>query len=97
MSNKPDNVDEILEVMREYNSKKGFNLSDATLSYLAEDCWLQLESRKWAGIKWWPAAAKRWVLNNVTKWGSQVKQQGPKQDKLKKNGPSVREQLLNDL
>lgn len=96
MANKPDNADEILEVMKEYNIKRGFNLSESCLSYLAEDMFLHFEGKGWVGVKYYPAIAMKWILNHVTKFGTKIKQiDKPKQEP--KQGPSVREQLLNDI
>lgn len=62
---KPDNEDEVLKVMQDYCIKKKFNISFSQLQYLASDCYLYFESRGWAGVKYWPAVAMRWVLNNT--------------------------------
>jgi hypothetical protein len=86
---KPNNSGEVLKVMQSYAAKKGFNVTKATLEYLAEDCYLHFESRGWPGIKYWPPVAQRWLLNYVHSFGKEIKPK-PK----KKTGPTVRERLL---
>lgn len=65
--NKPNSVNDVLDVMKEYIKKKGYKFTDSKIMYLAEDCYLCFESRGWKGVTYWPAAAMRWVLNNYNK------------------------------
>lgn len=80
---KPQSDTEVLEVMKNYNINKGYTFSDAQLDYFAQSCFLYFESKGWKGISYWPAVAKRWVLNNLDK-----------QYKPKPKGRSVRDTIL---
>ena len=64
---KPESDKEVFSVMRQYSKKKEFNFTDSKLRYLAEDCFLYWEGRKWKGISYWPAVAMRWILTNLDK------------------------------
>lgn len=88
---KPQSDNEVFDVMQQYVKDKGFCFTVSKIKYLAEDCFLHFESKGWVGIAYWPAVAKRWVLNNLTKFGTQpVKPYKPKQPK----GKSVRDTIL---
>jgi hypothetical protein len=89
MAARPNNSSEVLNVMQSYADKKGFNITHATLEYLAEDLYLREEIRSWAGVKYWPPLAMRRVLNYVHDYGKEIKPK-PK----KKTGPTLRERLL---
>ena len=91
--NKPEHPAEVFNVMKDYCVEKRFNLTEANLTYLSEDMFLHFESKNWSTVPYWPAAAKRWILNHVTKFGSQIKQQ-VKQEQKPKQGPSIRQQLM---
>jgi len=86
--NKPESVKEVTEVMRDYCNSKQFNISDFNLSYMAEEFVLTFEARGWAGIKYWPALAKKWVLNNSYKYTKSK----PKPSEQQKN--TTRDKLL---
>jgi len=86
---KPDNSDEVLDVMRSYNKKKGFGLSEKKLEYLAEDCFLQHTGQGWAGSRYWPALAMRRVLNYVHEYGKHIKSK----PKYKDSRPTLKERL----
>ena len=90
---KPQSDDEILDIMKKYCQKKSYFFSDTKLNYMAQDCFLHFESKGWAGVTYWPAVAKRWVLNSLTKFGTQpVKKYKPKPPK----GKSVRDTILEN-
>jgi len=86
----PKDSDEVYEAMKEYCSKKQFQVPNATLRFWAEDCFLYFESRGWKGISYWPAVAMRWCLTNIKKL--------PKKDisptKKKPMGKSIRDIIL---
>lgn len=86
--NKPESDAEVLEVMRKYCEKKGYNFSNTYLDYMAQSCYLTYESKGWAGIKYWPPLAMKWVLNNLDK---QLKHDY--KPKLSK-GKSVRDKIM---
>ena len=65
--NKPESDKDVFSIMKKYCNDKGFNFSDAQLNYMAQDCYLFFESKRWAGIKYWPAVVMRWALNNAHK------------------------------
>ena len=69
---RPESVDEVFSVMKEYCQKKGYLFSDARLKFLAENCYLLYESKGWYGVKYWPPLAMKWVLNEVGKFGKKV-------------------------
>ncbi len=83
--NKPNSDTEILEVMKSYCQDKGYTFSDSQLDYMAQSCFLHFESRGWVSIKYWPAVAKRWCLNNLDK---QIK------CNYKPKGKSTREKIM---
>jgi hypothetical protein len=87
---KPSNSNEVLKVMQSYAAKKGFNITKATLEYLAEDLYLREEVKGWANVKYWPPLAMRYILNYVHSYGKEIKPK-PK----KKTGPTLRERLLD--
>ena len=95
---KPNSEEDIFTVMQEYSQKKGYLFSDAQLKFLAENCYLYFESRGWGGIKYWPAVAMKWILNER---GSYAKRNEGKfnkgvtsYNKPKPNGPSIRDKIL---
>lgn len=65
--NKPESDVEVFEVMKDYCRKKGYTFSNTQLDYMAQSCFLYFESRGWVSIKYWPAVAMKWVLNNLDK------------------------------
>lgn len=67
--NSADNSEEVLTVMKEYRDDKGFRYSDSELEFVAENCYLHFESQQWKGVKYWPAACMRWLLNNAKRDG----------------------------
>jgi len=87
--NKPNFDTEVLEIMKSYCQDKGYTFSDTQLDYMAQSCYLHFESRGWVNIKYWPAVAKRWCLNNLDK---QCK--GTYNSKLKPQGKSVRDKIM---
>lgn len=64
-TNKPNSEKEVFEVMREYSKKKGYSFSDTQLRFYAENCFLLYESKGWCNVKYWPALAMKWVLNEA--------------------------------
>ena len=97
-TNKPNSDTEVLEVMKGYCQDKGYVFSDTQLDYMAQSCYLYFESRGWVGIKYWPAVAKRWCLNNLErsyetrKFDKQYKYSYKSKPKLQ--GRSVRDKIL---
>lgn len=88
---KPNTEDEVYQVMQKYCNDKGYFFSDTKLRYMAGQCYLTHESKGWAGVKYWPPLAYKWVINAHTKFGEQT----PKVVKPKiSKGKSVREQIL---
>lgn len=67
MPSKPKDYNEVKEVMLKYCKEKQFNFTDKEIDFMAENCYLTFESKEWKGISFWPAIAKRWVLNNKPK------------------------------
>lgn len=94
--NKPSSSEEVYEVMAEYCSKKQFQVSNATLRFWAEDCFLWYESRGWKGIQYWPAVAMRWCLTNVKKLPKKDISKGIKDISLTKKpkGKTIRDMIL---
>lgn len=90
---KPNNIDEVYDVMKDYCSKKNFSLSDSKIKYMAEDAFLLHESRGWAGSKYWPAVIMRYVLNYVSKWGTVT----PTTKQQKSKGKTARDRILESL
>jgi len=68
---KPEDSDEVFEIMKEYKDKKGYRYKDEELKVIAEDCFLLFESRGWLSgnkpIKYYPAVVMRWLLGNATR------------------------------
>lgn len=75
---KPNSDTEVLEVMREYCRKKGYNFSNAQLDFMAQSCFLYFESKGWKSISYWPAVCMRWVLNNLDKQSKPAYKSRPK-------------------
>ena len=92
-SNRPKSVDEVFSVMKDYCQKKKYLFSDVQLRFLAENCFLYFESRGWANIKYWPAVAMKWCLNNLHKQSKQ--NYNKRSDKINK-GKTVRQQILEE-
>lgn len=86
---KPNSDEDVYSVMKEYSAKKGYNLSESQLRYLAQDCYLLHESRKWSGSKYWPAIAMRHILNFVSSFGTK-----PIFSKSTNKGKTVRDIIL---
>lgn len=86
MNKKPKNSDELYAEMKRYSEKKGYKFSDYKLHFMAEDCFLFFEARQWNGVKFWPAVAYRWVLNNLK---DQIKDK-PKSNNIK----TLRDKIL---
>lgn len=88
---KPNSEEEVLEVMKAYNKKKGFNITDEQLSLISEDCFLFYESKGWQNTKYWPPLVMRWLLNNHNKFKPQYKESKPMTNY---KGKTIREILL---
>ena len=88
-SNKPSSEKEVFIVMQEYSQKKGYLFSDTQLKFMAENCFLYFESRGWASIKYWPAVAMKWILNEKGKFNKQTTIY-----KKPSNGKSVRDKIM---
>lgn len=88
-NNKPNSDTEVFDVMQKYCQDKEYTFSDAQLDFMAQSCYLYFESRGWKNIKYWPAVAKRWVLNNLDK---QIKPNY--KPKPKQQNQSVRDKIL---
>lgn len=82
---KPNSDKDVLDVMEKYCRDKGYTFSNSQLDYFAQSCYLYFESRGWKTISYWPAVAKRWVLNNLGKQYKGVS---------KPKGQSVRDKIL---
>ena len=89
----PNSADEVCQVMQSYILKKKFNFSEAQIEYMAESMYLYFEGRAWAGIKFWPSVAQRWVLNTVTKFGQDIQS---KQEPTIQGGETVRDKILKE-
>lgn len=85
----PQSSEEVRKVMKDYILQKKFNLSESAIEYIAEDCFLHFSSKEWAGVKYWPAVAMRWVLNNVTKFGERIERPS-----IQSEGPTLKDQIL---
>lgn len=84
---RPNNDDEVYDVMAKYCEQKGFKFRDAQLRYMAEQCYLLHEGRGWAGCKYWPALAMKYILTTV----------GSKQGEIpinKTKGKTVKESIM---
>ena len=88
----PDNIEQVIAVMKEYILKKKFTFSESQIEYMAEDFYLYFEGRSWDNIRYWPSVAMRWVLNSVTKFGSQPVQK----EEPKSNEPTLRDKILGN-
>ena len=96
-NSKPNSDTEVLEVMQKYCQSKGYTFSDGQLKYMAEGCYLLYESRMWAGIKYWPAVAMKWVLTNVNsqqKGKYDVRGTESYKGKMERKGKSIREKIM---
>ena len=87
---KPNSEEDVFLIMQEYSQKKGYSFSDHQLRFMAENCYLYFESRGWGGIKYWPAVAMKWILNERGKFNKQ----SISYNKPKPNGPSIRDKIL---
>lgn len=82
---KPNSEEEIFVVMKDYSTKKEYSFTDIQLRFMAENCFLHFESRGWTGIKYWPAVAMKWCLNNLDKQPKvSYKSKQPKGKSIKK-------------
>ena len=50
--------------MKAYCQKKNFYFSEEHLRFLAEECYLFYESKKWKDTAYWPPLVMRWVLTH---------------------------------
>ena len=91
MKNKPDNSEQVYDVMKEYCNTKQYTFTDAYVRYMAEECFLTHESRGWKGCRYWPPLAMRWVLNNKSK---QITK-SPTKEKPEQ-GETIRDRLLRE-
>jgi len=89
-SNKPNSSNDVFEIMKDYCDRKEFVFSVSQLKYMAEDCYLFFESRGWSGVKYWPAIAMRWVLNNLKNQSKDTYKHKHRSNK----GKSVRDIIL---
>jgi len=87
--NKPNSDAEVFEIMKKYCQDKGYTFSDIQLDYMAQSCYLHFESRGWVSIKYWPAVAKRWCLNNLDKQYKDTYKAEPQPQ-----GKSMREKIM---
>ena len=87
---KPNSEEDVFTVMQEYSQKKGYSFSDNQLRFMAENCYLYFESRGWGGIKYWPAVAMKWCLNEKGKYDKKT----TTYKKPKPHGQSVRDRIL---
>ena len=86
---KAESTEDVLNVMQTYNNEKDFNFSDPELEYHSENCYLFFESRRWSGVKYWPAVVKRWLLN-------ESKKQRYKKPKSQKGKPTARQRIIDN-
>ena len=97
-NNKPNSEEDVFRVMQEYSKKKGYSFSDNQLRFMAENCYLYFESRGWGGIKYWPAVAMKWILNERGSYAKRnegkFNKQSTSYNKPKPNGPSIRDKIL---
>jgi hypothetical protein len=95
---KPNSVDDVYGVMKNYVVKKQYNVSDFTLHLWAEQCYLYYEGRAWASVKYYPAVVMKWVLTNVSKSPDKYmfKSQNKPSTNLKIKGKSVRDRILEE-
>ena len=63
--NKPHSEEEVFSVMKDYSIKKGYSFTNTQLRFMAENCFLFWEGRKWDKVSYWPAICMRWVLNEA--------------------------------
>lgn len=89
--NRPNDDCEVSQVIKDYIASKGWYVNSRDLTYLAEDCLLFWESRGWAGVKYWPAVVKRWVLTEQRRKNSLIKTKSPA---YKPKGNTVRDKIL---
>lgn len=89
----PNSADEVCQVMKNYILTKKFSFSEAQIEYMAENMYLYFEGRAWAGIKYWPSVAMRWVLNSVTKFGQDIP---TIQEPIQQTGQTVRDRILKE-
>ena len=82
---KPQSDEDVLSVMTKYCQDKRYTFNNTQLDFMAQSCFLYFESRGWKTISYWPAVAKRWVLNNLDKHYK---------SKSKPQGKSVRDTIL---
>ena len=87
--NQPQSEQEVLDVMIEYCKEKNYNFSKTFINYMATDCYLFFEAKGWKGIAYWPAVAKRWVLNNRAK-------RLPLSNKPYNQGKSIKNRILEN-
>jgi len=87
---KPNSEEEVFNVIYEYSKKKGYSFTDTQLRFMAENCFLFWEGRKWDKVSYWPAVCMRWVLNERGKFNKEVSTY----KKPKPQGKSVRDTIL---
>ena len=89
-NSKPNSEEEVFNVMYEYSQKKGYSFTDTQLRFMAENCFLFWEGRKWDKVSYWPAVCMRWVLNEKGKFGKGT----VSYEKPKPQRKSVRDKIM---
>lgn len=92
--NKPESDKDVFRVMKGYSIKKGYSFTDIQLRYIAENCFLFWEGRKWDKVSYWPAVCMRWVLNEKKKFVGKSGKDIMSYKKPKPSGKSVREKIM---
>lgn len=92
-TNKPNSDQDVFSVMEKYCQDKGYIFSNTQLDFMAQSCYLHFESRGWVSIKYWPAVAMKWVLNNLDKQLKQCYKPKPR-GRCTPQGKSVRNKIL---
>ena len=87
---KPESEEEVFSVMKDYSIKKGYLFTDTQLRFMAENCFLFWEGRKWDKVSYWPAVCMRWVLNEKGKFNKIT----TSFKKPKPSGKSVRDKIM---
>ena len=95
---KPNSEEEVFAVMKDYSGKKGYSFTDTQLRFMAENCFLFWEGRKWDKVSYWPAVCMRWVLNEAkpTRYAEQGKfnKKAVSYKKPTIKGKSVRDKIM---
>lgn len=69
--NTPENWRGVLKVMNEYCNDKGYDIAQTDLELMAEACFEHYQGVGWKSgrqpISYWPAVARKWLIQELRK------------------------------